>query len=380
MISALIQTPSVSCVTPKHDMSNLAVIELLAEWSRSLGFAVEVLPVDDKPGHYNMVATLGSGAGGLVLAGHTDTVPCDEGLWDSDPFKAVERDNRLYGLGTTDMKSFLAIALEAARQFKDSTFNRPLTLVATADEESGMKGAEALAAAGQLSADCAVIGEPTNLRPVRMHKGVIFDCVRIIGKSGHSSNPAYGNSALEGMNQVMNTLLKLRGEMQARYHHPFFDVPTPTLNLGCIHGGDNPNRICGACELSYDLRILPGMDRDEIRQWVQASVRERLKDTGLKVEFDTQFPGIQAVETSPEADIVKASERLSGHRAEAVAFGTEAPYFKAMGMDVVVMGPGSISLAHQPNEYLELDQIQPTIDILRQLINRFCIQPEPIDL
>jgi len=142
MLSGLIAAPSMSSVSPEFDTSNREVIDLLADWLERLGFAVEVLPLPTQPHKANLIATLGKGPGGLVLAGHTDTVPYDEGRWSHNPFRLTEKDNRLYGLGTSDMKGFFALAIEAARQFQAEQLQQPLIILATADEESSMEGAK----------------------------------------------------------------------------------------------------------------------------------------------------------------------------------------------------------------------------------------------
>ncbi|HDN27868.1 MAG TPA: M20/M25/M40 family metallo-hydrolase, partial [Thioploca sp.] len=221
MISELIAIPSISCVNRAQDQSNQAVIERLANWCNDLGFNTEIVPIPDHPGKFNLLATLGHGEGGLVLAGHTDTVPYDVGRWLYDPFRLTEIDNRLYGLGTADMKSFFALVLTAVAHIspfiKSELLRQPLIILATADEESTMSGARALAAVGRPKAHYAVIGEPTGLRPVRMHKGSFMEAIHLRGQSGHSSDPALGNSALEGMYQVIGELLKWRKQLQAAY-------------------------------------------------------------------------------------------------------------------------------------------------------------------
>ena len=143
MLQSLIETPSVSCTSAALDQSNIAVINELATWLESLGFKTPVQPLPNAPGKANLIATLGSGTGGLVLAGHTDTVPYDDAHWSQSPFALTERDGRLYGLGACDMKGFFPIAIEAARQFEGATLKAPLTIVATSDEESSMAGARA---------------------------------------------------------------------------------------------------------------------------------------------------------------------------------------------------------------------------------------------
>jgi acetylornithine deacetylase len=375
MIDALISTPSVSSVNPDFDQSNRAVIDLLANWLSDLGWRVEVLPVDEHSDKADLIATLGSGPGVLVLAGHTDTVPYDEGSWHHDPFKLTRHGGRLYGLGTSDMKAFLALAVEAAGRFSPSRFSEPLILVATADEESSMAGAQTLVNVGRPQARYAVIGEPTGLRPVRLHKGIMMESIRLHGHSGHSSDPALGNSALEGMRLVLDELVRWRAELQAANVNPLFKVPVPTLNLGHIHGGDNPNRICADCELHIDLRPLPGMDLADLRDTLRQRVQRAIDGTGLESVCSPLFEGTPAMETPATSEIVRCTEALTGYSAAAVAFGTEGPYFNQMGIETVVLGPGDIEQAHQPDEYLEEKRIEPTLDLLGKLIEQFCISP-----
>ncbi|MEI2771723.1 MAG: acetylornithine deacetylase [Candidatus Competibacter sp.] len=375
-IRQLIATPSVSSVSPQFDQSNRVVIDLLAEWLEASGFAVRIELLPGRSDKANLIATLGEGPGGLVLAGHTDTVPFDAGRWRYDPFGGTVADERIYGLGSADMKSFLALAIEAAREFSARDLRQPLVILATADEESSMGGARALAAAGQPLGRHAVIGEPTGLRPVRMHKGILMEAIRLEGRSGHSSNPALGASALEGMHQVIGELLHWRTELQARYRNPLFEVDVPTLNLGRIHGGDNPNRICADCELHIDIRPLPGMALTELRDVLHQRLGRLLSDGELKLSFEPLFPGIEALETPAAAAIVQAAEDLTGAPAGVVGFGTEGPYLNALGMETVILGPGSVDCAHQPDEFLPLATLQPTLDLLRGLIGRFCVEPE----
>lgn len=373
-IRQLIATPSVSSVSPQFDQSNRAVIELLADWLEACDFRVRIEPLPEQPSKANLIATRGEGAGGLVLAGHTDTVPFDAGRWRYDPFGGVIADERIYGLGSADMKSFLALAIEASQSFAGCELRQPLIILATADEESSMGGARALAAAGQPLGRHAVIGEPTDLKPVRMHKGILMEGIRLEGRSGHSSNPALGVSALEGMYEVMGELLRWRAELQARYRNPLFEVAVPTINLGHIHGGDNPNRICGHCELHIDIRFLPGMALAEMRGILHQRLERLLADSALQLECKPLFSGIDALETPATAAIVQAAEALTDAPAGVVGFGTEGPYLNAMGMETVILGPGSISCAHQPDEYLSLAAIEPTLRVLCGLINQFCVE------
>lgn len=375
MLSALIARPSMSSVSPEFDTSNLEVIHLLAEWLYELDFDVEVLHLESQPHKANLIATLGSGPGGLVLSGHTDTVPYDEGRWNLDPFKAKEQNNLLYGLGSADMKSFFALAIEAARGLRASELQQPLIILATADEESSMDGAKELVKLGRPKARYAVVGEPTNMVPIMAHKGIIMEGIRLRGRSGHSSDPRLGNNALEGMHGVISELIAWREELKQQYHDPLFAVPHPTLNLGHIHGGDNPNRICGECELHIDLRTLPGMDLDEMRAMLEQRLGQRLAHSGLELEVHRLIDGTPAFATPMDSAIVQAAERLTGNNAEAVAFCTEGPYLDHLGMETIILGAGSIDQAHQPDEFISTAQLQPMIDVLRQLIQQMCVQP-----
>jgi acetylornithine deacetylase len=372
MIAALIGTPSVSSVRHELDQGNRNVIDLLAGWLDAGGFEVEVMALPGTPAKANLVATLGRGPGGLVLSGHTDTVPFDADRWTHDPFTLTQADNRLYGLGTSDMKAFLALAIEALHDIRPNDLREPVILLATADEETSMAGARALVERRIPQARHALIGEPTGLRPVRMHKGILMEAIRLQGRSGHSSDPALGNSALEAMHTVIGALLAWRTQLQEKYHNSVFAVPVPTLNLGHIHGGDNPNRICADCELHIDLRPLPGMELDELRADIHTCVNRSLQGSGIQVMFESLFDGIPAMETGADTEIVSITEKLTGHTAGAVAFGTEAPYLQQLGMNTVILGPGDIAQAHQPDEYLALDRLQPTITLLRDLVKSVC--------
>ncbi len=373
MLSQLIASPSVSCTQPDWDQSNLPVIELLEGWLSHLGFDTEVMPIAGRPGKANLIATLGKGPGGLVLSGHTDTVPFNAQRWQSDPFKLTEKENRFYGLGSCDMKGFFPIAIEAAKKFLDQSLKQPLIILATADEESSMSGARALATSGKPKARYAIIGEPTGMKPIYMHKGMMMESVRIEGKAGHSSDPSLGANALDAMHSVLSELIAFRNEMKQNHRNSAFKIAEPTLNLGCIHGGDNPNRICGNCELEYDLRPLPGMSLDNLREDVSKRLAPLAHQFGVNITTEALFPGIPAFANQRDSDLVRMAEKLTGFQAESVAFGTEAPFMQDLGMDTIVMGPGSIDQAHQPDEYLAFDQIKPTVAILEKMITQYCL-------
>jgi acetylornithine deacetylase len=378
-LDALISRPSVSSANPALDTSNVPVIDYLAQCFEDMGFRTEQIA---SPGtsaltagnaKRNLLATRGEGPGGLVLAGHTDTVPLDEALWSVNPFRLTEKDGRLYGLGSTDMKSFFPLIMEALKSFEGVTFRQPLIVLATADEETSMQGARTLAELGRPKARCAVIGEPTGMRPIHAHKGISMESIDLLGRSGHSSNPDLGRNALDAMHEVISELILFRQSLQQRYHSPLFSIPRPTLNLGCIHGGDNPNRICGQCRLEFDLRLLPGMEIAAMREEILQRVLPIAERHDVKATIKPLFAGLPAFYTDPANELVKTAERLTGNSAASVAFGTEAPLLQRLGMDTIILGPGDIDQAHQPDEYLALDRLQPCIDTLRGLIRHYCL-------
>jgi acetylornithine deacetylase len=373
MLNELLSEISVSSTSPQWDTGNRRVINKLAGWLTTLGFRCEVIPLEGHSNKANLIATLGSGSGGLVLSGHTDTVPFNEERWAMNPLQLTEKDNKLFGLGSTDMKGFFPIAIEAAKSFLDQPLKQPLIILATADEESSMDGARQLAAQGAPKGRFAVIGEPTDLRPIRMHKGIMMQAITVVGRAGHSSNPALGNNAMEAMHVVMSDLLQFRAELQQRYQNPLFDVAVPTLNLGCIHGGDNPNRICGQCELHFDLRALPGMNNDDLHNEIEQRLQPLALQLGVNISLRALVNSIEPFDQSGDSELVKFAEQLTGHSSEAVAFATEGPFMQQLGMDTIVLGPGSIDQAHQPNEFMALNQVQPAVDLLKQLIARFCL-------
>ncbi len=376
MLKQLIATPSMSSVTPEFDTSNREVIELLANWLDGLGFRIEVTPLPRQANKANLLASYGEvneQSQGLMFAGHTDTVPYDEHSWHHDPFLLTERDNRLYGLGTSDMKSFFALAIEAVRQFSPQQLKQPIFILATADEESSMEGALHLVEQGCPNVRYAVIGEPTGLKPVNAHKGILMEAIRLTGKSGHSSNPALGLNALEAMQLVIADLLLWRDQLQAKYIDDRFTVPVPTLNLGYINGGDNPNRICEQCELHFDLRALPGMDLNQLRSEIRDRLHSLFQHSDIRWQLFSLSQGTPALHTDRNSPIVQAAEHHCKHQSHAVAFCTEGPYLTELGIDTIILGPGDIDQAHQPDEFIDLNRIEPTVELLSQLIRKFCL-------
>ncbi|RUO75361.1 acetylornithine deacetylase [Idiomarina seosinensis] len=372
MYQQLIAIPSISSMDSQWDHSNKAVIEKLAEWLGELGFDCEINELQGKPGKFNLLARRGTGSGGLLLSGHTDTVPYDESRWSSDPFTLTERDNRWYGLGSIDMKGFFAFVIEALKELPAEQQQQPLMILATADEETTMDGARQLSNFSNLKPDACIIGEPTSMTPVLAHKGHLSEAIRVTGKSGHSSDPKLGLNAIEIMHQVIGRLLTVQSDFSSKYSNALFTVPEPTLNFGSIHGGDNPNRICGCCELQIDIRPLPGMDISELYLLINQQLADLRQRCPGQIDLIQLHPAIPGYQEQADAALVHLAEKISGRTAHAVNYCTEAPFIQQLGCETVVMGPGSIAQAHQPDEYLATDTIDSTQKQIYQLIRGYC--------
>ena len=367
----LIALPTISSLDANEDLSNKTLIELLANWLSDLGFKTEILPVEGARQKYNLLATYGEGEGGLLLAGHTDTVPFDEGRWTFDPFTLTEQAGKLYGLGTADMKGFFAFVVDVVSRLDLNQTRKPIRILATADEETTMLGARTFAQHSQIRPDCAIIGEPTSLVPIRAHKGHMGEAIRITGKSGHSSDPDRGINAIELMHEATGHLLKMRDELKTRYRNDFFKVPYPTMNLGNIHGGDAINRICACCELQLDMRPLPHLAVEDLHDLLLSHLAPMLEKYGDLIEIRNLHGGIPGYECEHSAQIVQVVEKLLGVPCESANYCTEAPYIQQL-CPTLVLGPGSIEQAHQVDEFLETRYIEPTQALLTKLIQHFC--------
>ena len=368
----LIALPTISGLTAAEDMSNKALIDLLASWLADFGFKTEIIKVEGGREKYNLLATFGEGEGGLLLAGHTDTVPFDEGKWRFDPFKLTERDGKFYGLGTADMKGFFAFILDVVSSTDLSKLRKPLRILATADEETTMLGARTFARHTHIRPDCAVIGEPTSLKPIRAHKGHLGEAVRITGRSGHSSDPDRGVNAIELMHRATGYLMDMRDQLREKYRNNLFQVPYPTMNFGNIHGGDAINRICACCELQFDLRPLPDLPVQDLYAMLHENLKPLLEQYGDLVEIRHLHEGTPGYECEHSAQVVQVVEKLLGEKCGAVNYCTEAPFIQQL-CPTLVLGPGSIEQAHQPDEFLAAEFIEPTRALLTKLLHHFCM-------
>lgn len=371
-LTELIACPSISATSTTWDQSNQAVIELLANWFADLGFSINIQQVPDSRGKYNLLAKLGEGEGGLLLSGHSDTVPFDEKGWDSDPFTITDKADKFYGLGTCDMKGFFAFILQACKNLPIQNMRKPLYILATADEETTMAGARFFIEQQLAKPDVAIIGEPTNLQPVIMHKGHMSHRISVKGKSGHSSMPQKGVNAIEVMYFVIEKLMTLKNDLADKYVNEAFTVTEPTLNFGAIKGGDSANRICGDCYLDIDLRALPGIKDDELVHWLSEALKSVAENYPGRVTMEELHASSPAFAEDKDSELVKLAEKFSGHCCQAVNYATEAPFIQQLGCQTIVLGPGSIDQAHQVNEYLAFDQIIPTEKILLEFIQKYC--------
>ncbi|MFQ1018304.1 acetylornithine deacetylase [Gilliamella sp. CG13] len=377
LYSELISTPTISNVTnEKLDFSNKPLIDKLANWFEKLGFKIEIQPVPNTRGKFNLLATYSNNEnqtqGGLLLSGHTDTVPFDEGQWTKDPFKLTEENNKLYGLGTADMKGFFAFILDALRDIDLTKLTKPIYVLATADEETTMAGASFFAKNTHLQPDCTIIGEPTSLIPIRAHKGFISNSIKVIGKSGHSSDPDKGINAIEVMHLAIAQLLKLKQQFKERYHNDGFTVPYPTLNLGVIHGGDAANRICGCCELIIDIRVLPNNDVNSLYHDLCQALQPVMDKYPNRISVEYEVSPIPGYECKKDHPALQQVEKLVGQTAQTVNYSTEAPYLNQIS-PTIVLGPGSIEQAHQPDEFISMDFLKPTKIAIENLIKDFCL-------
>ena len=369
----LIKAGSVSSTEPHLDTSNEAAAATVAEMLESAGFSVEMMAVPQHKGKLNIIAHAGPREpdSGLILAGHSDTVPCTEEDWQSDPFTMELRDGRLYGLGCCDMKGFFAALCEALPMIDLATLRQPLKVWATADEECGMCGARAMRAAEP--AAMVLLGEPTGLVPGYAHKGAIAGKLICHGKAGHASQPAAGANAIDGIHQVLAALIAWREDELNLVADHAFDPPHQTLSFGIIRGGDAHNRICSRCELWFDCRLLPGTAPDTVFARILACAEAALADIPeITVRMNKLGHPVPAMHTALDAPVIELATTVAGRAAIALPYATEAPYYASYGMDVAILGAGHIGQVHQPDEYVEVAQIDRLAAMISSVVAKAC--------
>jgi acetylornithine deacetylase len=349
-------------------LSNLPLIEWVEGYLDSHGVPHRRAPSPDGK-KTNLIATLGPAEeGGVVLSGHTDVVPVDGQAWSSDPFKLARRDGKLYGRGTCDMKGFIALALAAVPELKKVGPRKPVHLAFSYDEEVGCVGAPdmiRMIAAELPRPALVVVGEPTRMEAVSGHKGIATYWVTVTGKEAHSSQTHLGVSAIMAAVDLMGSLKRLAEELErgADPSSPFIPKHA-TLTIGVVQGGTAGNILARKCRFLFDLRCPPGLDPRTVLAPFVSEVGEmdrRLKtlapEAGVEIEQRSNTPPL-----APERDGVAEAfaRRLAGDNgpARVVAFAAEAGQFQEAGFSTVICGPGSIEQAHQPDEYLEIPQLE----------------------
>ncbi|PXA84641.1 acetylornithine deacetylase [Caulobacter sp. D4A] len=359
--------------------SNLALIEWVEAYLSDLGVASRRAPNADGT-KTNLMASIGPAvAGGVVLSGHTDVVPVDGQPWSSDPWTLTERDGRLYGRGTCDMKGFLALALAAAPDLVAADLKRPVHLAFSYDEEIGCLGApdmiEIIARDFPRPA-LVVVGEPTDMVAVQAHKGIASYWVTVTGREAHSSLTHLGVSANMVAVKLMSHLVALseRLEREADPASPFLPKGA-TLTIGQVNGGTAVNILARQCVFVFDLRTPPGLDPDAIladffvlAASLDAEVRAKAPEGGVKVEVRSLTPSF-----APEKDGVAEAfaRRMAGDNgpARVAPYAAEAGQFQGAGFSTVICGPGSIDQAHQPDEYVEIAQMERGAQFMRRMID-----------
>lgn len=372
LVHKLVSFPTVS-----RD-SNLPLIDFVAAFLDGLGIKSERFESDDGK-KSNLFATLGGPADvpGIVLSGHTDVVPVDGQDWITDPFSVREKDGKLFGRGTADMKSFLAICLALASEIRDAPLAEPIHIAFSYDEEIGCRGVpkmlDALKNRHPLPRAC-IIGEPTGMKVVNAHKGICAFRTEIVGREAHSSNTEFGESAVLAAVRLIGHLNELgeefkgRGDPTAR-----FDPPYTSFNVGTLNGGAAINIIPNHCAFDWEYRPLPDGEADEMidrftafTDIVLADMRRNFPDASIQTETLAKAPPLVPQEGCPAEELVL---RLTGQNETlTAAYATEGGLFQEAGIPAVICGPGSIDQAHRPDEFIELSQIDECVTFVRALV------------
>ena len=376
MIRKLVGFPTVS-----RD-SNLELINFARDYLAALG-AESRLTFNDERSKANLFATLGPpGTPGILLSGHTDVVPVDGQAWDTDPFNVVEKDGKLYGRGTSDMKSFIAVVLALAPEFARRGLKTPLHFAFSYDEEVGCIGVgrliSDLAQSGIRPRSC-IVGEPTLMRPVIAHKGKRGFRCNVRGFTCHSAYAPAGVNAVEAAAEAVAYLKSMarRHRDQGPYDRGF-DVAHTTVHTGVMRGGTALNIVPHECTFDFEFRHLPGDDPEALLAEFKTYIDTRLVPEMRAVHPDTGFTitplsALPALDNGPEGEVVGLAQELSGNDdIGKVSFGTEGSQFQRAGIPTVVCGPGSIEQAHKPNEYVAIEQVAKCEQFMRRLMDRVC--------
>ncbi|ROT99459.1 acetylornithine deacetylase [Histidinibacterium lentulum] len=327
----------------------------------------------------NLYATLGPrDRGGVMLSGHTDVVPVEGQDWTLPPFALTEREGRLYGRGTADMKGFVACALAAA--LKAGELRTPLHLALSHDEEIGCVGVRSLIdmlAGAPVRPRFCIVGEPTSMQVVTGHKGKSALRVRCTGREGHSALAPEALNAIHLACDMIGEIRALQAEVaEAGLKDDGYDVPYTTLHVGRIDGGVALNIVPNACVVDFEIRNLAGDDPEALlgrlrdrAEGIVAPLRDRFPEAAIGIEVTNRYPGL---ETPEDAEVVAFVKALTGGNGTGkVAFGTEGGLFsEALGVPVVVCGPGSMAQGHKPDEYVSVEQMARCDGMMEALLAR----------
>jgi acetylornithine deacetylase len=357
--------------------SNLPVIGFIEQYLDTHAITHTRIPSPDDT-KSNLLARIGPEVeGGTILSGHTDVVPIDGQVWSSDPFTVSKRDNKLYGRGTADMKSFIAICLAMVPEFKKATLEKPIWLAFSYDEEVGCLGAPHLL--GYIVKHIpkpafAIIGEPTMMQVVTAHKGVMSFETTVHGLEWHSSQPHLGVNAVHVACELVTFLSGMARELSASgIRDPRFEPPFSTVHVGVINGGTARNIIARECSFQWEIRPLPGENYQSIIDRYHARCNELLaimKATSVEANITTRPMSRMAGVTLPTTaqpscqHVMRCAQTNEQH---AVSFGTEAGVFNEHGVPAIICGPGNIQQAHKPDEFIELSQITACVEFLLKL-------------
>ncbi len=360
--------------------SNLPIADFICTYLDRPGTVVERWPSPDGQ-KVNLVVRMGPEVdpdtrAGLVLSGHLDVVPADEPDWQSDPFELQESATAYSGRGTADMKGFVALAVNLAAQADPQTLRAPLWLILTYDEEVGTVGARDLVRAwpaGRALPRRAIVGEPTSLQAIRMHKGHAKLRIVLTGQSAHSGYPHLGDNAIEPGGLVITALARLRQELQTETcpQCEFFpEVPYVALNLARVRAGTAINMVPDRFELELGFRVLPGMSTAAITTRIRACVEQALGNRAFALESLGESPPFCL---DAESDLYQSACALLGqNQSLSAAYATDAGWLETLGIDCLLWGPGSITVAHRANEWLPKNEFSRAPHLLQQLIARFC--------
>ncbi len=360
--------------------SNLELIHWVRDYLAEYGIESTLIH-DAQKNKANLHAVIGpADTAGVVLSGHTDVVPVEGQDWESDPFTLHEHDGLLHGRGTCDMKGFIATALSKVPEMVKQPLKTPLHLALSYDEEVGCLGARDIVEhLGTLAVKpkLCIVGEPTDMKAITGHKGICdFECT-VRGKEAHSSLAPYAVNAVENAAELIAYIKSVAKRMQTE--GPFnkqFDPPFTTVHTGVIRGGTAVNIVPNTCEFAFEIRNIPEINAEdlanEIRQYAFKTIEPRMKEIDPKAGFEIRSAAsVSAFDIDNADPAVDFVMTLSGaNTAEKVSFATEAGLFQNGGIPTVVCGPGSITQAHKPNEYVSLDQITKCENFMDRLITK----------